>query len=101
MVGINAGFLRGRLLRISHVLSVRRTKLTKYPRIPLPLPKFLFIGHSADLEPTGHLGLENTGLVVLFSNSPNKLHILGAVGGQRILVAIGIVQVNELIFGSD
>lgn len=101
MVGINAGFLCGTVLRISHVLGLRRTKLTKYSRIPRPLPIFLFIGHSADLEPTRHLVLENTGLVVLFSNSPNKLHILGTVGGQRILVVIGIVQVNELIVGSN
>lgn len=83
------------------MLSVRRTKLAKYSRILFSLPNFLFIGHTADLEPTGNLGLENTSWVVLFSNSPNKLHIFGAVRGQRILVAVGIVQVNELIVGSD
>lgn len=59
------------------------------------------LGHGADLKPTGHLVLENAGLVVLFSNSPNILHILGPIGGQWILVAVGIVQVNELVVGSN
>lgn len=56
---------------------------------------------SADLESTWNLGLENTSGIVLGGNSADVLHVLGAITSQRILGLIGVVQVDELVIGSN
>jgi hypothetical protein len=63
-------------------------------------PSLLLTTHSADLESSGSLVLEDTCGIIFLRNGANVLHIRSAVTTQRILSLIGVVQVNKLVVGS-
>lgn len=57
--------------------------------------------HLTNFEPARYLLLENTRVVILLSNTTDKVHVLVPVTAQGILAAIGVVQVDVLVIASD